>query len=906
MIQVQGRPVPREESGPRKPAGNGNAHIAPAPAAAPRARAERPQLAANVVRRPQLRPPGADDRVVAVIAPSGYGKTTLALQWFEEISQKSAAGWLQIGERSRDPTDFLRQLDEVIGTGGGRDMNAFHGVEDQDAAIDGMVSAVRSRPRRQFLFIDDAHILAGSSAMRCFRQLMQCAPRNLVLVITSREAEELDLAAATLTGSVRWIAREQLVLSREEIGILGKQNGLVLASAELDAISSLTEGWPALTQLALFSMGNSDGRFLRESHAGLPVASYVHDRFLAVLGEPEREAIAILAILGETTLELLESMSSASSIDVLRRSERMGIVCRRAERGETPIFAMHPLIREEVLRRGPASVSRRRDIEKRAACWWWANGDPERAIRLALAAKMKRASREWLSIYAPVLVHGDGRHETFLDLLAAAERLWGERDAGMTSLAVSALMFLRRYPDAERLLGELAATEGYGEPEAPHARSRADSADWQRSVIAGLRDDYVAAGKFAQSWVAGSAADQAGAEPFHGGMAWVAIAFAQKCSCAFAEAGASLEKARTLMARAGSAYGMVWARLVAVLTLLKQGDFRELLAETDASAVELAGARAGIADLAALIQAAGALARYERGDFAQCQAALETALPRLHRQGVVDAMIAGYVAAARLQAARGQFSGALDVLAEGQRVGVERNFERLRVTLAAERATLLARHGAVREAHAAAKTSGLLAGQPRNGLQRDKSVRLFARLALAEGKPELIGTPLANALAHARATGQRYKIAELLIFEALRQRALGQTQAAFAALTESLEIGAAQGYLRLYIDEGEKLRALIRAMARLDTLPAPVAAALRRLLEDAPPPSSDAGPGTLSDREKEILILAGEGRSNHEIAQLLLLTEGTVKWHLHNLYGKLDVRSRTAAVHAARVAGLLT
>jgi len=61
----------------------------------------------------------------------------------------------------------------------------------------------------------------------------------------------------------------------------------------------------------------------------------------------------------------------------------------------------------------------------------------------------------------------------------------------------------------------------------------------------------------------------------------------------------------------------------------------------------------------------------------------------------------------------------------------------------------------------------------------------------------------------------------------------------------------------------------------------------------------------LSDRELELLSLIAGGLSNREVAAKLVLTEGTVKWHLSNIYGKLGVSSRTQAVARARELQLL-
>jgi DNA-binding NarL/FixJ family response regulator len=58
-------------------------------------------------------------------------------------------------------------------------------------------------------------------------------------------------------------------------------------------------------------------------------------------------------------------------------------------------------------------------------------------------------------------------------------------------------------------------------------------------------------------------------------------------------------------------------------------------------------------------------------------------------------------------------------------------------------------------------------------------------------------------------------------------------------------------------------------------------------------------PGTLSEREMEILVLAARGLSNHQIATHLRLSEATVKRHLANIYGKMAVGSRSEAVRIA-------
>jgi DNA-binding NarL/FixJ family response regulator len=112
---------------------------------------------------------------------------------------------------------------------------------------------------------------------------------------------------------------------------------------------------------------------------------------------------------------------------------------------------------------------------------------------------------------------------------------------------------------------------------------------------------------------------------------------------------------------------------------------------------------------------------------------------------------------------------------------------------------------------------------------------------------------------------------------------------------EALRLGAST-FISKRVDPLELPDALLAALGR--TVHEPVG----RADPKRAPALCDPG---LTDRELEILRALGEGHSNKEIAKLLWLAEQTVKFHLTNIYRKLDVRSRTEAVHWAYRHGLL-
>lgn len=124
---------------------------------------------------------------------------------------------------------------------------------------------------------------------------------------------------------------------------------------------------------------------------------------------------------------------------------------------------------------------------------------------------------------------------------------------------------------------------------------------------------------------------------------------------------------------------------------------------------------------------------------------------------------------------------------------------------------------------------------------------------------------------------------------------------AIRSVMESLRIAASNGYVRLYLDEGAELENLLRRVVDKPQSPTPALSHARTLLPAAGAASAHqsevpAGQERPTERELQILRVLTESLFNSEMAGRLVLTEGTVKWHLHNLYAKLGVRNRTGAL----------
>ncbi|MGD8792178.1 MAG: LuxR C-terminal-related transcriptional regulator, partial [Anaerolineae bacterium] len=264
-----------------------------------------------------------------------------------------------------------------------------------------------------------------------------------------------------------------------------------------------------------------------------------------------------------------------------------------------------------------------------------------------------------------------------------------------------------------------------------------------------------------------------------------------------------------------------------------------------------------------------------------------------------DIYVACEVFLARLKLAQGDLAGAAAILAGAERSARQRNFVDQVPEIAAVQVLILLRQGKLAEAAGLAGEHELPASQARVCLARGDAA---AALALLE--------PLGQ---EAAAKGWVDEQLQAMVLQAVALYADGKRELAVRVLGEALALAEPGGFVRTFVDEGPPMarllgQALFRGVA---------AEYVRRLLaafpegepQQAEPAQSQVPESELveplSERELEVLQLIAAGLSNREIAARLFLSLNTVKAHTRNIYGKLDVHSRTQAVARAQEIGLM-
>jgi LuxR family maltose regulon positive regulatory protein len=372
------------------------------------------------------------------------------------------------------------------------------------------------------------------------------------------------------------------------------------------------------------------------------------------------------------------------------------------------------------------------------------------------------------------------------------------------------------------------------------------------------------------------------------------------------------------MARLGEEAGHListvgaWSSLAGLLHL--QLEPREAEALCRQSLERAVGPRGEPLPLAGRPHVVLGLIAYERNELAPAREHLVQGLELAWQVGPTTGIMQAGFTLAWIQELYGEREAALATAGDTRQATSQLNLPPVDAFVAACEADFFLRLGDVEAATRWAETAGLSAAD-RPQFAQEGQYFTFARLLLAQDRPAEAQTLLANLEQFARALGLRRSLLTVYLLCAQAERALGQSAEALASLEKALQLAAPAGYLRAFLDDGPAVQDLLprarhAAPAFADRVLAAFAAEERRATGEVrtPRPPVPASPDLvepLSERELEVLGLVAQGLSNREIADRLFITVGTVKTHVHNIFGKLGVRRRTEAAARARELGLV-
>lgn len=878
-----------------------------------------PKLRAPLVHRPHLierLQQAAEHPLTLIAAPAGFGKTTLLSAWLERAP--FSAAWVSLDPADNDLTRFwsytLTALDRAFPGCGATALSLLQSPQppSMEAILTTVINTLSALPQEMVLVWDDYHLISAPAIHTSVTFLLEHQPPQLHLIIAARADPPLPLARLRTRGQLIELRSADLrFLSEETTAFLTQLSGLTLSAEEITALETHTEGWIAGLQLAALSLqGRTDiPRFIKTftgSHRY--VVDYLVEEVLVHQPEPVQTFLLQTAILERMTGSLCEAVTGNVEGQVmLERLEQANLFLVPLD-DERRWYRYHHLfadmLKQRVQKRMPDLVP---ELHRRASIWYEQHSLQAEAIGHALSAlDFDRAAR-LVEQVAAVLIWKRGELSTLLGWLEVLpeqvkhahprlllDHAWALLWSGQVTtlephlqvaehvLAASTGSQLHVSHTARRTMqGELAAIR------AELARQRGDvsgaielarealtslpeDAQWLRGIVTGLlggvyrlRGDVVAASRaYTETIRASQASDNVPVALIAMGQ----LAQLQAMQGQLHQASGTYQQALNLATR----WGVTTLPALGV-ALVSMG---EVLREWN----DLDGAER------LLLQ--GIECCQQRGGLAEC--ALD-----------------GCLSLARVFQARGEMDGALRMIQRAEQIGPD-SHSAARVSASQAKLWLVQGNIPAATRWAKALQHELNEGSELAYEHLDGYI-VLARLAMVRGELaeaiRLLGRLLQMA-EFARLTGQ---VIEILVLQALSFQAQANPPQAMMALARALELAEPQGYIRIFIDEGEPMLALLHHARSRSVAPNYLDKLLAAIGTTAQVSSPLAAVliDPLSEREREILRLIAAGLSTHEIADELVIVVGTVRNHIKHIYSKLDAHSRVQAVERARTLNLL-
>jgi LuxR family maltose regulon positive regulatory protein len=896
-----------------------------------------PQPRPNVVSRPRLIErlnEGLHRKLTLISAPAGFGKTTLVSTWLNGSHQPAA--WLSLEEGDNDPARFLAYLIAALQT------IAAHIGEEVLSALQSsqppppewilttLLNDIAAISDPFVLALDDYHVIEAKAVDQALTYIVEHLPPQMHLVIATREDPHLPLVRLRARGQLTELRAADLRFTPSEAAAFFNQvMGLSLSETDIARLSDRTEGWIAGLQLAALSMQG-----LQEVAGFIRAFAGDHRYIMDYLVEEvlQRQPKSVRSFLLQTSI--LDRLSGPLC-DAVTGQEEGNARLLALERGNFFVVALddqrqwyryHHLFAEvlsaHLKAEQPEQVA---TLHRRASEWYQQHGWAADAIRQALAAEDFERAADLIELAVPEL-HRSKQEATLLGwLMALPDELIRFRPVlsvgyAWALLASSELEGVEaRLLDAERWLdtserASVASAEAC--PEQSRRMVVADKEEFRRlpASIAVYRAAHAQALGDVPNTVkyARRVLDLLPEEDLLGrGAATALLGLASWTSGDLEAAHQAFADGMANVQMAGNLADAISGTIALADIRIAQGRLHEAMRTYERS-LQLAAeqgepAPRGTADLYAGMSE---LHREYNDLHAATQHLLRSKELGEHN-GLPQNRSRWYVALARIREAQGDLDGALDLLHEAERLYVRDFFPNVR-PVAALVARVWVAQGRLGEALGWAREQGLSVEDDLSYLHEFEHITL-ARVLLARYKSDradrsiLEAMGLLERLLKAAEEGERTgSVIEILVLQALAYQAQGDISAALAPLQQALTLAEPEGYVRMFVDEGPPMAVLLEEAAKHGIAPNYVSQLLRAFgkAEDRRPVKQGLIE-PLSERELEVLRLLTTDLNGPEIARELVVSLNTMHTHTKNIYSKLGVNNRRAAVRRAEELDLL-
>ena len=895
-----------------------------------------PAIRQNLVSRPRLTArldEGLTCSLILISAPPGFGKTTVLGDWLRD--RKTAAGyplavaWFSLDDADNDPNRFLRYVAAALHAVAPSACDTIAALMQSPqppplrVLLTGLLNELGTLSQECILALDDYHVIRAAVIHEAVAFLLDHVPPRLHVVISTREDPPLPLPRMRGRGVLCELRAQDLRFTTDEAAdFLRSVMDLNVSSTDVAALADRTEGWIAGLQLAALSMRDQ-----------ADISQYI-----AVLSGTDRYIIDYLAeeVWNRQPDTVQKFLLSTSILDRLcgplcdavlgeaapdegheERSPRSQVTLEQLERSnlflvpldaERQWYRYHHLFADllQVRLRG-AAPGLLPELHARASAWYEQQGFTADAIGHALTASDFARSARLIEQHG-FAIAVRGQMQTVRDWTERLPANLVASTPGVALVRAFALLLTNQLDAAQACLQEI--ERGLPADLPDQGRAIRGRVAWLRGICLRFSGDIPSSVAVCR--------EALGLLPEHDLLPRGSAMFHVASACLFSgdvtPATERLVEAAVPTLRAShNLPGLLRTIVLQARLRVMQGRLREAAATYDEAAEVAPGRLETLIGSPGYYVGLGDLLR-EWNELASAERLLTQGLELLTGMLVdpYDALF-GHLALARVKQARGDADGAIRVLDAFADLAHRRNFASLLSRCAAAaRAHLRLMQGNLAEALRWAETAEFRADDQLSYAHEVGDLTL-ARVRIAQRDPASLGL-LDRMLEAADAKARRGSAIEILSLRALAAQSQHDMTGALSAVARALALGKPEGYVRTFVDEDAPMATLLHRARAAGVAPGYISKLLAAFggreavgSFDRRPPASPTPPliEPLTKRELEVLRLIASGASNRQIARTLVISVGTVKRHLYNVFSKLDVSSRTQAIAKSRMLNLL-
>ncbi len=865
---------------------------------------------------------GFGHKITLISAPAGFGKTTLVSEWIAERRKHNdlpPMAWVALDAVDNDPVRFWRYVltaCQAFGADVSESALALLNNSPQppfEALLTMFINKIALLSNRVVLALEDYHAITAQQIHETLSFFIDHFPATLHLILMTRSDPPLPLARLRAHNDLNELRAADLRFTREEVqAFLQLAVPVPLSPKIITRVAERTEGWAAGLRLAALALQRMKEQPEIEQYlmsftgSHRPILDYLVTDVFSAQPEAIQEFLLQTSILDRVAAPLCDAITGREdSALVLEQLERANLfMVPLPDAGQW--YRYHGLFAEAMRhyaqqRLGVTSLRR---LAQKASLWYEEHGMLAEAIEASLYAQdYLRAADLIGQIIAPRLVQNE-----FHTLRRWMEQLPEDVLQAHPTICIifaAAILFTsnRHAPETkERLQLPLQIAEQHWRRE--KNEDKLGEVFAFHSLVDWLQGEFKASFSFARQALAllpeidrqarGISLIMLGVDEFRAGK--------------LNAARQTTSEALALCEAAENIYGTLDSMLLLGEVCYQQGElhqadqiFRQVLSRTEHAPMDQnqSSIRRGRALLGL------GMVALEWNDLEAAEEAVSQAVAASQQFPEEDLLADSPIILAQVRFARGEIDEAQRLL-ESLIVETNRPFlfrfpHVYQVRFALARGDLAA---AQRRASAAA-----LPGDEAPTVQREQEALVVSRLHIEQGKAGAAIEELESWLTEAQEHGRTRSEIEIKIILALAHAALGDRAQAGAKLIQALALAQPEDYRRIFLNEGGILATLLQdslSEIRDESLAAYARALLYTMAQEqiqkvaAIPRDSELLIEPLTEQEQRVLRLLAAGLSNSEIAEELIISVNTVKTHVRNIYGKLNVKSREEAREAAR------